>query len=70
MLTAASVGGVPTARAGFGTAVRAVDLDLDGFTDLVVGAPGASRTGRAWVVYGADGSLGGWISTGLASHSR
>ncbi|MFZ4408589.1 MAG: FG-GAP-like repeat-containing protein [Paracraurococcus sp.] len=42
----------------FGTAVTALDLNKDGYRDLVIGAPAAgSAKGAAWVVYGQAAGL-------------
>ena len=49
---------------GFGASVAAaVDIDGDGFDDVIIGAPGySSQTGRAYILYGSSG-LGSDITT-------
>ncbi|GAA4066208.1 hypothetical protein GCM10022214_20650 [Actinomadura miaoliensis] len=58
------VGDAPEADDGFGTAVRAADLDGDGHADLVVGVPsesvaGGDDAGVIQVIYGSAAGLGG-----------
>ena len=59
--------------AGYGTSVAGGDLNGDGFTDLIVGAPqwdqGQSDEGRAFVYFG-NGGDGGGFGRGVAALVR
>jgi len=52
-------GSPPEFGAFFGTSLLAVDVDGDGFCDLIAGEPNADQqgvldSGRAWILYGPD----------------
>ncbi|MEU8789278.1 hypothetical protein [Streptomyces sp. NPDC048643] len=63
-----STSGVPGSSEtgdGFGTGVRVVDLDKDGYADLVVGAPG--ENGGSGAVWSLRGSASSVTATGAIS---
>jgi hypothetical protein len=63
LVTAGSLGFADQAGARFGTSVQIVDVDLDQFIDVAVGAPGATvdgvaRAGAVYLIYGGPRGLG------------
>lgn len=62
-VTAASLGFTPSAREEFGSSVLISDLDGDGCSELIVGAPGADGgAGRVYIAKGTPAGLSGTSS--------
>ena len=53
-----------TAQSSAANVASAGDVNGDGFDDMIIGAPGASETGRAYVVFGKAGGFGANVALG------